>query len=353
MNISDRIIATIDTANFDTLTYKVSYLDKTNNDIKTLMYVGKVNSFGKPQVDIYLNQIIKDVPLSSDYYDQPVLSSTYKFTPINLITDIIVDVDNTGEVVTFSQLFFNYRKEFGVDDRLDQVEPGDLLHLKSSLYNHGTITQSPKVISVVFFSEWLNQTTSFSLRYDYTDGTWASVNNFHTLTTIYDSAYLFQVKESTLYNTNPNPTKTIKSITLSSDTDSMHLINFDNDSCKKNEISFIGRNGGINNIIIKGNTIYSEGIKRKSVIDLYDTERIYSINVENDITINTGWLTDEQSKDMEELFVTKQAYFYEYSTQSFIPVSVKETSYERKQYKNGRQLINYTINLAITQKEII
>ena len=93
MNISDRIIATIDTANFDTLTYKVSYLDKTNNDIKTLMYVGKVNSFGKPQVDIYLNQIIKDVPLSSDYYDQPVLSSTYKFTPINLITDIIVDVD--------------------------------------------------------------------------------------------------------------------------------------------------------------------------------------------------------------------------------------------------------------------
>ena len=72
----------------------------------------------------------------------------------------------------------------------------------------------------------------------------------------------------------------------------------------------------------------------------------YQSNIEQNWEVNTGWLTDAQSKKLyDNLLTSNNVYLHNLKTGEIIPVSIEDSSVTNKQFKNERMLINYTINL--------
>ena len=65
---------------------------------------------------------------------------------------------------------------------------------------------------------------------------------------------------------------------------------------------------------------------------------------------NTGWLTDSQSNNLAwNLFGSNQVWFHDFNTNQVYSAEITDTNPEYKQYRNGRQMVNYTINLMTSQ----
>lgn len=79
----------------------------------------------------------------------------------------------------------------------------------------------------------------------------------------------------------------------------------------------------------------------------------YVNEVRRDYSLNTGWLTDDQSERMESMIGSNDAYLLDLVTGLTWAAVLTGTSIEHKTYdNNGRKLINYAVNLRIAQEMV-
>lgn len=79
----------------------------------------------------------------------------------------------------------------------------------------------------------------------------------------------------------------------------------------------------------------------------------YVNEVQRDYSLNTGWLTDDQSERMESMLGSTEAYLLDLVTGLTWAAVLTGTSIEHKRYdNNGRRLINYAVALRIAQEMV-
>lgn len=363
MNINNKIVLT-NTTGKPVLTYYIYYWDyKPIQPVKKLLYVGKAYNFNNAAtVNIYINDIIKNIPATSGYYDILTMTHGIAFYGLNLVSNLEVYVTETNLTSTYVIYQDNTKSYIDVNAPTDLV-PGDVVSLQSTFNTLNKLHDgTDRQLNCVVVGNFDNDEKLWGLKYVYTDGTTAQhligtsdMQNYQS----HAVAVKFTCTENYAFDNNPQPAKTVKELWLQYDaTDIQDLqefrfVQFTNDDCEHNVLSFENRNGSISYLQLKGNTIYSESIQRYMKIDMFDKETMYASLVDESITINTGWLTDAEAKALEDLYVSKKVYLFDVTLGIYLAVNLDEGNYTRRTFKNERQLKNYTIKLKLQEKEVL
>lgn len=360
MNKNNKVTLT-GTTGKPVLTYRIYYWDYINyQPEKKLLFVGKAYNFNNAAtIDVYLNDIIKNIPRSKNTYSIPTISNP-AFYKSNLISNLEINVVETSQVI-YSRIYQDYTKSY--IDTFIYVGPGYFKVLGSQFNTLNKLhNDSSNVISTVVYGYFNDSNKKWGLKYVYTDGTEAEIllgeTDIENIANHWVAINIY-FTESYLYENNPQPSKKVKELLIQYDATGIYdkqeypFINFANDGCEHNVLSFENRNGSISYLRLKGNTIYSESIQRYMKIDMFDKETVYASLVDESITINTGWLTDAEAKALEDLYVSQNIYLFDATLGKYLVVNIDEGEYTKRSFKNERQLKNYTIKLKLQQKDVL
>ena len=131
-------------------------------------------------------------------------------------------------------------------------------------------------------------------------------------------------------------------------------------NCAEYALYYVNAYGGWDSLLIEGNTLEVDTLKRYTREVVYDNRDIQNRGIDNYVnevtkgfTFHTGWLTGDQGERMHHLINSTNVYMYDIARQQMIPVTIPTTTCEYKTFKNqGNQLVNYTIQVQIAQNRI-
>ena len=130
--------------------------------------------------------------------------------------------------------------------------------------------------------------------------------------------------------------------------------------CKEWVLYYVNAYGGWDSLLIEGNTIERDSLKRHTREIEYDNRNISNRGTQNYVneitksfTLHTSWMSDAESLRMHHLLNSPEVYLFNINTGDMIPVVLNNTTTDYKTYKsNGGRLVNYTIEATIAQDRI-
>ena len=130
--------------------------------------------------------------------------------------------------------------------------------------------------------------------------------------------------------------------------------------CKEWVVYYVNAYGGWDSLLIEGNTIETDSLKRHTREIEYDNRSIQNRGTQNYVneitksfTLHTSWMSDAESLRMHHLLNSTEVYLFNINTGDMIPVTLNNTTTEYKTYKNnGGRLVNYTIDATLAQERI-
>ena len=118
--------------------------------------------------------------------------------------------------------------------------------------------------------------------------------------------------------------------------------------------------GGYDWLVVDGITIPSSSYKKNVYRQRANNNTISfsKVNYQNDITdkiqFNTGFLKDDESKRMENLFTSTEVYVHNLKTGEIKAGVITDTSFTNKTYKNqGCKYFNYTFNIELSNMRLV
>ena len=131
-------------------------------------------------------------------------------------------------------------------------------------------------------------------------------------------------------------------------------------SCARYALYYVNAHGGWDSLLIEGNSIEADTLKRYTREVVYDNRDIQNRGIHNYVnevtkgfTFHTGWLLHDQGERMHHLINSTDVYMYDIASQEMIPVTIPTTSCEYKTFKNqGNRLVNYAIQVEVSQNRI-
>jgi len=132
------------------------------------------------------------------------------------------------------------------------------------------------------------------------------------------------------------------------------------DMCPKYIAYYVNAYGGWDSFILQGNDREADSLVRHTTHRDYDNAVLsergvkdYAIEVTKGWTLNTGWLTDNQSAKMHHLLNSTEVYLYDVAAGKMFPVVLTDTENEVKTYKgSGRVLNRYAFNAALAKEMV-
>lgn len=130
--------------------------------------------------------------------------------------------------------------------------------------------------------------------------------------------------------------------------------------CAQWVLYYANAHGGWDSFLIEGLASERDQLTRHSREMEYDNRYIRNRGKENFVnevskiyTLNTSWLSDEESARMHHLLNSTNVYLYNINFGEMIPVVLNGTTTEYKTYKsNGGKLVNYTIEATVAQERV-
>lgn len=130
--------------------------------------------------------------------------------------------------------------------------------------------------------------------------------------------------------------------------------------CAKYVLYYVNAFGGWDSLLIEGNTLEADSLKRFTREVVYDNRQIQNRGIHNYVnevtkgfTFHSGWLLDDQGDRMHHLINSTFVYLYDIANGDMIPVTIPTTSCEYRTYKNqGNRLVDYTIQVQVAQNRI-
>ena len=130
--------------------------------------------------------------------------------------------------------------------------------------------------------------------------------------------------------------------------------------CAKYAIYYINAYGGWDSLLIEGNTMEVDNLKRYTREMVYDNRDIQNRGIQNYVneidkgfTFHSGWLLHDQGERMHHLINSPDVYLYDIAAGEMIPVIIPMTSCEYRNFSNnGNMLVDYTIQVQIAQNMI-
>ena len=130
--------------------------------------------------------------------------------------------------------------------------------------------------------------------------------------------------------------------------------------CREWVVYYVNAYGGWDSLLIEGNAIETDSLKRHTREMEYDNRSIQNRGTQNYVneitksyTLHTSWMSDAESLRMHHLLNSPEVYLFNINTGDMIPVTLNNTKTEFKTYKNnGGRLVNYTIDATLAQDRI-
>lgn len=130
--------------------------------------------------------------------------------------------------------------------------------------------------------------------------------------------------------------------------------------CYRYALYYVNAYGGWDFLLIEGNTLEADSLKRYTREVVYDNRYIqnrgfhnYVNEITKGFTFHTGWLLADQGERMHHLINSTFVYLFDIADNKMIPVTIPSTSCEYKTYKNqGNTLVNYTIQVEVAQNRV-
>lgn len=125
------------------------------------------------------------------------------------------------------------------------------------------------------------------------------------------------------------------------------------DTCRRYCLYYLNTQGGWDSLLFDGKCIQSAENQIYTFtadIDnsqLAHSDRQYLKQKRDKWNLTTGYLTDRQAELMPLLLDSTKAYLHDLADNKIIPVTINNTSYQIKTYRNqGRKLFTYTIEVS-------
>ena len=116
--------------------------------------------------------------------------------------------------------------------------------------------------------------------------------------------------------------------------------------------------GGYDHLLLEGKCRKIRSGARQNFVANYDNRRgqreewTFQNEITERYTLNTGFLSEDESSRMPYLLDSPDVYLVDLSNASvFIPVTIETDSYEVRKYSNADGMINYQFEVAVSQKE--
>ena len=130
------------------------------------------------------------------------------------------------------------------------------------------------------------------------------------------------------------------------------------DKCPEYLLYYKNPFGGYDHLVLLGKCRRNRAGERDTFVADYDNrykqreEWTFQNQVTESYTLNTGFLTDEQSERMPYLLDSPDVYLvYLGAATTFIPVKIATDSYQVKRFGRGESMVNYQFDVEVTQKE--
>lgn len=147
------------------------------------------------------------------------------------------------------------------------------------------------------------------------------------------------------------------SYTSGGSTYSTRLFTYDMTHCGQGYFVYRNRLGGWDSFLIEGNISKTEGYNKEKFSSpkkgrYYEIEKhINQVDITTSYQATTGWLTDEEAERLvHHLLSSPRVYFCSLEGDRYEPenmlceVVLTDSSAEYKKFRNGKRLVNYTIN---------
>lgn len=132
----------------------------------------------------------------------------------------------------------------------------------------------------------------------------------------------------------------------------------EDEKCGYGSLYYINQFGGWDSYLLENNIVRKQDIDRQewnTGSNWSSTEFDYQYitkSIRETISTNTGWLSDNQSANMyNNLFTSPMIYFQDFSAEEpghLYPVNLTKTSWNKKEFKNGRHLISYNLEFKFS-----
>ena len=318
----------------------------------TTIYTG--NSHLRPG---QTENIIRINDICADYLTNalPALSQT-EFSklsfPLNFVVEAFLQTaqdeypgwENVGEVQFMNDWSYDdsynpatMGMSFPVNGRIDSRQ-----WLVFTAYNASTITAiltfTDGTTSQVIIPVEISADFSADFSYDFNDDFARSVRSAGSGTAVFDLSAWDNVASVTING------KTWEVVT----------------DCREWVVYYVNAYGGWDSLLIEGNTIETDSLKRHTREMEYDNRDIknrgrqnYVNEITKSFTLHTSWMSDAESLRMHNLLNSTEVYLFNINTGDMFPVVLTNTTTEYKTYKNnGGKLVNYTIEATLAQERI-
>lgn len=130
--------------------------------------------------------------------------------------------------------------------------------------------------------------------------------------------------------------------------------------CNRYALYYVNAFGGWDSLLIEGNHSETDSLVRHERVVEYDNRDSANrgrVNFANEIrkgmTLHTSWLLGDEASRMHHLLNATEVYLYDLEKRQMMPVVLTNTTTEYKTFKgNGRQLVNYAIEVAFANDRI-
>ena len=130
-------------------------------------------------------------------------------------------------------------------------------------------------------------------------------------------------------------------------------------TCGQGALYYLNSHGGYDALLIEGNIKRTDKLTSLDITKNYNNKTIghgkdkYMVTTVPSWSLNTSWLTDEQARNLAvNLIPSVKVYFHDFNDGKIYPVTITDNSAEHKMFRNGRRLVNYTINIEDSQNLI-
>ncbi len=129
--------------------------------------------------------------------------------------------------------------------------------------------------------------------------------------------------------------------------------------CFKYILFYVNKQGGMDHLIMKGNYQQTHQSSQFDINTNYDRtypDQFQNTRIQNTaerrLALNTGFMSDEESSRIDNLFLSPRVWVYDIETEQKRAVLISDTSFQTKKYRDGSSAINYTVNVIQSQDVI-
>ena len=113
------------------------------------------------------------------------------------------------------------------------------------------------------------------------------------------------------------------------------------------------RFGGIQSQAFTGKFTYKESFTRNNIITYKNEKKLIQNVVQPKWEISSGWIDEEHYPYYESIFISPYLKLYDTEKNVTYLVTITDTSFTEKNWKNSKQLLNITLNLEAAKPQTI